>query len=408
MRHKYDFETMPDRRGRDAMAVDSIGRKVFGIEPGAGKGEFAGREIPMWVADMNFATSPEITRSLQSRIEHPLYGYFVPSDEYYQSIISWQRRHHGYGEDLTREQIGYENGVHGCVMTAIELYTKPGDAVLLHSPAYVGFLSDLRQAGRRAELSPLVRDGEGIWRMDFEDMDRRIREQKIRLVIFCSPHNPTGRVWKRWELERAMQVFADNDCIVVSDEIWSDLTYPGHDHIPLPLVSDAARERTISLYAPSKTFNLAGLIGSYHIIWNPELRKQIRRYSSRTHYNEMNVLSMHALIGAYRGESEEWLAQLLKVLEENCRYAVDMINSRFEDCSAAMPQGTYMVFMNCKGYCAKTGKSLDDVLRAGWDVGVAYQDGRQFADEWSIRINCALPFEKLCEAFDRLEKYVFV
>lgn len=403
----YDFETMPDRRGRDAMAVDCIGKKLFRIEPDAGKGEFAGKEIPMWVADMNFATSPAITRALQERIAHPLYGYFVPSEEYYQSIVDWQRRHHGYGEDLTREQIGYENGVHGCVMTSIALYTQPGDAVLLHSPAYVGFLSDLRQAGRRAELSPMYRDAEGIWRMDFEDMDRRIKDQQIRLVIFCSPHNPTGRVWERWELERAMEVFADNNCIVVSDEIWCDLTYPEHDHIPLSLVSEEARERTISLYAPSKTFNLAGLIGSYHIIWNPELRRQVRKYSAHTHYNEMNVLSMHALIGAYSPESDAWLTQLLKVLEKNCRYAVDRIERQFDGCSAAMPQGTYMVFMNCKDYCRKTGHTLDEVLQAGWDAGVAYQDGRDFADDWSIRINCALPFSKVQEAFDRLERYVF-
>ena len=166
---KYDFDKIIDRRGKDATAIDGIGKKVWGVSPDSAKSGFS--EIPMWVADMNFETSPSITRALEERIRHPLYGYFLPSERYYDSIIRWQTRLHGY-EGLTPEVIGYENGVHGCIMTSIATLTEPGEAVFLHSPAYLGFLADLKSSGREAVVSPLKKDENGVWRMDFEDMEK--------------------------------------------------------------------------------------------------------------------------------------------------------------------------------------------------------------------------------------------
>lgn len=165
----------------------------------------------------------------------------------------------------------------GGVSSAVQALTVPGEAVLLHAPAYIGFTHVLDNLGRKAELSPLRRDENGVWRMDYEIMDRRLKEHSIRLAILCSPHNPTGRVWERWELEKAMEVYAANDCFVLSDEIWSDLILPGYRHIPTLSVSDDARRRTAAFYAPSKTFSLAGLIGSYHIIPDPWLRDRVTR-----------------------------------------------------------------------------------------------------------------------------------
>ncbi len=286
--------------------------------------------------------------------------------------------------------------------------TQPGDAVFLHSPTYVGFMEDLAHTGRRPILSPIKKGSDGVWRMDFDDMDRKLTESGAHLAIFCSPHNPTGRVWERWEIEKAMELFKKHDCVVISDEIWSDLIMPGYTHIPTLTVSEDAANRTVALYAPSKTFNLAGLIGSYHIIKNPLLREKVTRFGVYTAYNEMNVLSMHALIGAYRAEGEAWLLELLTVLESNCRYAVDFINHNLKGCHASMPQGTYMVFMDCRDYMKESGKTLDAIMESGWDVGVAYQDGRHFNDDGSIRINVALPHSRVVEAFDRLAKYVFV
>ena len=308
---------------------------------------------------------------------------------------------------LTRDCIGYENGVLGGVVSALTSLAGPGDPVLVHSPTYIGFTRSLQDNGFRIVHSPLVRDEQGVWRMDFEDMDRKLRENHIHLAIFCSPHNPTGRVWERWELEKAMEVFEANQCLVISDEIWADITYTGHQHIPTLMVNDWAREHVVGIYAPSKTFNLAGLIGSYHIIYSAYLRDRVTAEGGSTHYNDMNVLSMHALLGAYSQEGRVWTGELLQVLEQNCRYAYEHIRDNYDGVSAAMPQGTYMLFLDLTDYCARTGKTLDQVIKAGWDVGVAWQDGRAFNGPCHIRMNVASPFSRIQEAFDRLDKYVF-
>ena len=401
---KYDFTSIIDRHGKDSTAVEGIGRKIWGNEPDAPKESFD--PIPMWVADMNFATCPAIPAAMIERAKHPLYGYFFPSDAYYNAIIGWQTERNGF-RDLKREYIGYENGVHGCVTSAVQTLTAPGDKVLLHSPTYVGFAADVEYLGRTSVYSPLKKDENGIWRMDYEDMDAKLKANNIHLAIFCSPHNPAGRVWERWELEKAMEVFEANQCFVISDEIWADITYTGHQHIPTLMVNDWAREHTVAVYAPSKTFNLAGLIGSYHIIYNKYLRDRVTAHGDNTHYNEMNVLSMHALIGAYSDEGREWVSELLQVLEGNCKYACDHIRQHYDGVDVSMPQGTYMLFLDLTDYCRRTGKTLDQVIKAGWDAGVAWQDGRAFHGPCHIRMNLALPLSRVQEAFHRLDKYVF-
>ena len=401
---KYDFTSIIDRRGKDALAVESIGHKVWGNEPDAPKEGFD--PIPMWVADMNFATCPAVPAAIIERAKHPLYGYFSASDVYYEKIIQWQTERNGF-LDLKREYIGYENGVHGCVTSAVQTLTAPGDKVLLHSPTYVGFAADVEYLGRTSVYSPLKKDENGIWRMDYEDMDAKLKANNIHLAIFCSPHNPAGRVWERWELEKAMEVFEANQCFVISDEIWADITYTGHQHTPTLMVNDWAREHTVAVYAPSKTFNLAGLIGSYHIIYNKYLRDRVTAHGDATHYNEMNVLSMHALIGAYSDEGREWVSELLQVLEGNCKYACDHIRQHYDGVDVSMPQGTYMLFLDLTDYCRRTGKTLDQVIKAGWDAGVAWQDGRAFHGPCHIRMNLALPLSRVQEAFHRLDKYVF-
>ncbi|HIT30892.1 MAG TPA: aminotransferase class I/II-fold pyridoxal phosphate-dependent enzyme [Candidatus Scatomorpha stercoravium] len=401
---KYDFTSMIDRRGHDAVAVEGIGGRFWGNEPAAPHEGFDA--IPMWVADMNFATVPTIPEAIIERAKHPLYGYFAPRDEYFDSIIRWQERRNGV-RGLEREHIGYENGVLGGVVSALNAVCSKGDAVLLHSPTYIGFTGSLGNNGYKMVHSELVRDENGVWRMDFEDMERKIRENRIHAAVFCSPHNPTGRVWERWEIERFMALCEKYDVFVVSDEIWSDIILAGSKHIPTQSVSEDARNRTVALYAPSKTFNLAGLIGSYHIIYGRWLRERVEKESSLPHYNDMNVLSMHALIGAYRPEGYEWLDELLEVIGGNVDYACTYINERFEGVSVSKPQGTYMLFLDCAEWCAAHDKSLDELIKAGWDVGVAWQDGRAFFGKSHIRMNLALPLERVKEAFSRLDKYVF-
>jgi len=393
---KYDFTSIIERHGKDAIAVDN--------PPGTPKEGYD--TIPMWVADMNFPTVPAVPRALIARASHPAFGYFNLSDAYFDSIIHWQEtRNHVTG--LAKEHIGYENGVLGCVVSAAQAFCSSGDNILLHAPTYIGFTNSLTNAGYKLVLSDLVQDGDGIWRMDYEDMDKKLKEHSIHFAVFCSPHNPTGRVWEKWELEKAMEVYRANDCVVVSDEIWSDLLLDGHRHIPTQSVSEDAKNRTIAVYAPSKTFNLAGLVGSYHIVYNKYLQDRLLKQSSLSHYNSQNVLSMHALIGAYSQEGQEWVDELCQVLSKNVDYAYNYITSRFKGISLGRPEGTYMLYLDCTCWCKEHDMALDQLLKAGWDVGVIWQDGRPFHKPYTIRMNLALPLSRVEEAFKRLSQHVF-
>lgn len=398
---KYDFTSIMDRHGMDALAVDALGNP--GV-PGAPKEGFDA--IPMWVADMNFPTVPTIPQAIIERTKHPAYGYFNPREEYYNAIIKWQETRNGV-KGLEAKHIGYSNGVLGGVISALNVFCSKGDKVLLHSPTYVGFTGSLTNNGYDIVHSPLIKDAQGIWRMDYEDMEKRIVDNSIHAAVFCSPHNPCGRVWEREEIEKAMEIFKKHNVYVVSDEIWSDIIMLGHKHIPTQSVSEDARQRTVAMYAPSKTFNLAGLVGSYQIIYNDWIRDRVAKESSLSHYNSMNVLSMHALIGAYQPEGYEWVDELREVITGNVDYAISFIEEHFEGVTLSRPQGTYMLFIDCESWCKKHGKTMDELIRAGWDVGVIWQDGRPFHGEYSIRINLALPLSRVKEAFARLEKYVF-
>ena len=295
----------------------------------------------------------------------------------------------------------------GGVVSTLQAFARPGDAVLLHSPTYIGFTGSIENAGFKIVHSPLVRDEAGVWRMDYADMERKLAEHKIHVAVMCSPHNPCGRVWERTELEQAMELYRKYDCVVISDEIWSDIILPGHTHTPTQSVSEDARQRTVALYAPSKTFNLAGLVGSYHIIYNDYLRDRVVAASSKAHYNEMNVLSMHALIGAYKPEGYEWVDELREVLGKNVDWACRYIDEHFEGVRVTKPEGTYMLFLDCTEWCAAHGRDVDWLLTEGWRVGVDYQDGRPFHGPCHIRVNLALPLSRVQEAFERLDRYVF-
>lgn len=396
---KYDFTTIINREGKDALAVDKC--PIDGVEVKEGFDK-----IPMWVADMNFATVPTVMEAMKERIEHPCFGYFLPREEYFSSIIKWHETRN-YVTGLEPKHIGYENGVLGGVMSAVNVLGSRGDKILVHSPTYIGFTNVLTNNGYHIVHSNLKLDENNIWRMDFEDMEKKLKEEKIHIAILCSPHNPCGRVWERWELEKAMELYKKYDVYVISDEIWADIILNGNKHIPTQMISEDARNRTIALYAPSKTFSLAGLVGSYHIIYNAYLKDRVDKEASLSHYNSLNVLSMYALIGAYKPEGYEWVDELCQVLSDNVNYACDYIEKHFEGVEVSKPQGTYMLFLDCTKWCGSHGKTIDDVLKAGAEVGVMWQDGRPFHGACSIRMNLALPKSRVEEAFDRLHKYVF-
>ena len=394
---KYDFTTIMDRGGRNTMAVDGYGMMTQGITIKEGY-----EPIPMWVADMSFATVPTVPQQIIERVNHPEYGYFITPDEYYNSIIEWHEKRNGV-TGLTRECIEYENSVLGGVASALGVLCSKGDKVLIHTPTYIGFTMTLKNNGYDIIHSELVKDENGVYRMDFEDMEKKIVENNIHTTIFCSPHNPTGRVWERWELEKAMEIFKKHDVMVICDEIWSDLILADNKHIPLQSISEDAKQRVIAEYAPSKTFNLAGLVGSYHIIYNKYLRDRVRKESSLGHYNAANLLSVHALIGAYKPEGYEWVDELCQVLTENVNYACDFFTNEFDGVEISKPEGTYMIFPDFTKWCETNGRDINEVYAAGVEMGVIWQPGVAFNGANCIRMNLALPHSKLVEAMDRIK-----
>ena len=400
---QFDFTSILDRKGRDAIALDGLGA-MPGFAPDAPKAGFD--PIPMWIADMNFPVAPSITRAIQQRLEHPCFGYYQPRQEYFDAIIRWHEKRNGV-TGLTADCIGFENGVLGGVVSAANVLCSKGDNILVHSPTYIGFTNALGNNGYRLVHSPLKQDENGIFRMDLADMEEKIVANNIHTAILCSPHNPCGRVWERWELEQAMALFQKHDVYVISDEIWSDLTLGEHRHIPTQSVSDDARQRTVAMYAPSKTFSLAGITGSYHIIYNKRLRDRVRKESSLGHYNAMHLLSMYALMGAYEPEGMAWADELKQVLAGNVDFACDYIRDHFKGVEVSKPQGTYMLFADCTQWCRDHGMTIEQLEKKAWDVGVAVQDGKMFHGPCHLRLNLALPRSRVEEAFRRLDTYVF-
>jgi len=399
---KYDFTTVIDRSGQNAMAVDGLGL-IPGIFPEAPEDGFD--VIPLWIADMSFATCPSITNAIQERVAHPLYGYILPPKEFTDKIIWWHKTRNKVKE-LGAECIGYENGVIGGVVTAAQVLCNPGENILIHAPIYNGFGRGLVNMGYKLIYSPLVEDQNGLMRMDFADMERRMVENNIHTMVFCNPHNPCGRVWEREELERMLELCEKHDVYIISDEIWSDLVEPGYQHIPLWSLNEIARRRVMAFYALGKTFNCSGMVASYHIICNERLRDLVSRRANMTFYNEMNIFSLPAFLGAYTQQGSEWVDELMQVISDNMDYAIERL-SRYPGVKCTKPQATYMLFVDFGEWCANHGMTVSELATAGCKVGVCWQDGRVFLDPNSIRMNLAVPRALLEKAFDRLDKYVF-
>ncbi len=397
----YDFTTVIDRTGQHAFAIDGPGR-IPGVFPESPDEGFD--VIPLWVADMSFATCPSITKALKKRVEHPLFGYFITPQEFYERVVYWQTTRHQV-KGLTKQAIGYENGVVAGVITAAQVLCTPGETLLIHSPHYNGFENGLCNAGFRLERSPLVRDDCGIMRMDFEDMERRIVAKNIHALVFCNPHNPCGRVWDAEELARMMALCQKHDVYVISDEIWSDLIAPGYRHLPLQSVSADARGRVIALYALGKTFNLSGMLASYHIIYNERLKHLMERQGKLNYYNEMHVLSLPAFLGAYTPEGAQWVNELMQVISGNMELAISRL-SRYPGVRCTKPQATYMLFVDFSAWCADHGMTVSELAAKGCRVGVTWQDGRIYHDPDCIRMNLALPRALLEKALERIDRYV--
>lgn len=398
---KFDFKTIIDRKGKEARGYDKVG---LSSAPSLPKEGFD--IIPMWVSDMDFAVSDSIQESLKERIEHPIYGYFDIPDKFYESIIYWHKARKNTN-NIEKKHISHDNELLGGLVSGLKALNKKGDAVLLHKPTYIGFVDILSSLGYEIILSDLKEDKDGIFRMDYDDMSKKIKDYNIKTAIICSPHNPLGRIWEKWELEKLSDVLEENNCKAISDEIWSDITINDNVHIPTANGSEYLKNNTIGLYSPNKTFNLAGLNISYSIIYNDEIRSSYNKAQGESFYNAPNLLSIYALYGGYCEEGLEWNLELNKVLSKNINYVCDFIEKKFDGVNYTKPEGTYIVFMDCEKWLDKNGKNMDELLKLGYDYGIGWSDGRPFNAPFGIRINLGLPFEKVEEVMQRMDKYIF-
>lgn len=398
---KFDFTTIIDRRGKESKGYDSLGKKGAPTTPKNGFDP-----IPMWVSDMDFPVAPSITKSIIERANHQIYGYYDMPEEFYNSIIWWHNKVK-QTPFLKKEHIGYDNDVLGGIVTSLKVLNKDGGKVLLHKPTFVGFIDILNSLGFETVLSELKPDENGIYRMDFQDMEEKIRENNVTTVIICSPHNPMGRIWEEWELVEASKVFEKYGCKVVSDEIWSDIVINNHIQMSTANATEYLKQNTIGLFSPYKTFNIGGLTISYNIIYNEKLRDEYNKIANESFYNVPNILSLYAMYGAFSEEGFEWYKELLEVLTKNINYVCDFIEKELKGVKYTKPEGSYIVFMDCEEWIKEKNSSMDELLQLGYDYGLGWSDGRPFNAEFGIRLNLGLQFEKIVTAMDRMKKYIF-
>lgn len=298
--------------------------------------------LPLWVADMDFATPPQVTEALIERARHPVYGYSFFPETLYQSLIDWFERRHGWS--IQREWIMVVPGVVPSLHAACMAFTDPGEGVIVQPPVYPPFLSAARQTGRTLVESPL-KEEHGHWRMDLDHL-RKCAEQGARLLLLCSPHNPVGRVWTEAELQALLAVAREYEMMVISDDIHCDLTLPGYRHRMLAQVSRPG-DRVITAVAPSKTFNIPGMGLSALVVPDPGQRRALKRVFESLHMEPANPFSLTAFEAAYR-HGDAWLDALLEYLAGNARLVCDFTELHLAPIRTSMPEGTYLMWLDCR------------------------------------------------------------
>ncbi|MDR1068531.1 MAG: pyridoxal phosphate-dependent aminotransferase [Clostridiales Family XIII bacterium] len=385
-----NFDTIIDRRGTGSLKYD-------GAVPRGMPADI----LPLWVADMDFRVTDPITDALRSAVGHGVYGYTMPGDEYFDAVRAWWHGRHSYEFDA--KSVTLTPGVVFALAQAVRAFTEPGDAVLVQRPVYYPFSEVIEDNGRRLVNSPLVLTDGGSYEMDFESFERRLHEDRPRLFILCSPHNPVGRVWRAAELARIGELCLAYDCLIVSDEIHADFTYAGNKHTVFSTVSDSFRERSVICTSPSKSFNLAALQISNIIIEDPALRRRFRSELNACGYSQSNMMGLAACRAAYE-HGGPWFAELLGYLSEN----LALVRSFFPPSSEKLdtprliePEGTYLPWIDFRGL----GLSHDETdRRLIHDAKVWLDSGTLFGPEGEgfQRINIACPRSVLEDALTRI------
>ena len=378
---KYDFDEQISRRGTDSYKWDSSGSENV---------------LPMWVADMDFRTAPAIIDALRQRVEHGIFGYTRVPGSYYESVIGWFARRHGWAID--REWIIYTSGVVPAVSAIIKALTVPGDKVLVQTPVYNCFFSSIRNNGCETVSSPLV-SADNTYSVDFDDLERKAADPKVKVMLLCNPHNPAGRVWQRAELERIGEICIRHGVTVVSDEIHCELVFTGHRYTPFASISEDFLRHSVTCISPSKAFNIAGLQIANIVCADADRRAKIDRAINDNEVCDVNPFGVIATQSAYN-EGEEWLNQLVEYLYANYLYMQKFCREHLPDFPITVLEGTYLVWMDCRKLGIPS-EELEQRLVA--DVGLWLNAGTMYGVEGEgfMRWNIACPRERLLDGLER-------
>lgn len=384
---KFDFDTVIERKGTNSLKYD------FARERG-----ICEDALPMWVADMDFKTAPAIIERLQKTVEHGIFGYSEGKEAYFEAVKNWYKNN--YSWEVKRNWLVKTPGVVFALAMAIRAFTKEGEGVLIQQPVYYPF-SEVIEDNNRILINNSLKNVNGHYEIDFEDFEKQIADNNVKLFILCNPHNPVGRVWTKEELLKLGEICINHNVIVVSDEIHSDFIYPGYKHTVFASLSDEIADITITCTSPSKTFNLAGLQPSNNFISNRELRHKFKKEIAAVGYSQVNVMGLVACQAAYE-EGKEWLEQLKEYLVGNLNFLRNYLKDNIPQIKLIEPEGTYLIWLDFRGFNL-TDKQLEDLIinkaKLWLDSGAIFgDDGKGYQ-----RINIACPRVTLERALEQLK-----
>jgi len=381
----YNFDEVVCRKHTDALKLEALA-------PRWGRTDL----LPMWVADMDFKTPPFIVEVMKKRMECEVFGYTAKPESWYEAIISWQKRRHKW--TITKEMISFVPGVVPALAMAVQAFTQPGEKVMIQQPVYNPFAQVIRNNHRELVNCPLeLKDGQ--YHINFKLFEKKIKGCK--LFLFCHPHNPGGRVWTREELKKVATICAQNNVIIVADEIHADLTLLPYEHIPFASVSEEAKQNSVVFASPSKAFNMAGLATSYAVIANPTLRRRFESYVEGNELAAGNVFAFNTVVAAYN-KGEEWLQQMLTYVQGNIDEVVSYIKVNIPQLKVIIPQASYLVFID---FSALQLNQKDIVALCTNKAHLALNDGSIYGEEGNgyMRINLACPRSVVRQALAQLK-----
>lgn len=388
--NKYDFDCVIDRRHTGAVKYDGLDA-MFGRHD----------VTPLWIADLDFAVCPDIIDALRQRLEHPVLGYSAAPEAYWQSIIDWQARRHGF--KVERGELAFIPGVVKGIALCVNYFTSRGDAVVIQPPVYHPFRMVIEGNDRRVLENPLVFDGEQ-YRMDLDGLADLLRRERPRMMILCNPHNPIGLQWDAPTLARVASLCRETGTVVVSDEIHGDLVLHGRPHIPFLDVSDDARAVGVMLGAPSKTFNIPGLVSSWMVVKSEGLRRDFYRWMEVNEFSSPVMISTIGAEAAYTA-GEQWLDEMMAYVERNIEYAIDYVDRNIPGVRVVCPEASFLLWLDFNALNLEQEQLMDLLVN---DARIAANDGTMFGRQGKgfARLNVGTPRCVLTAALDHIRDAV--